>query len=456
MANEIQIRHTETGSSLYAVIRNSANQYWETTLPGFQTLSPGDWHDYEITLTEFPAGGYTYVGTFPAAIGVGLYSVDIYEQAGGSPAITDQLIASGEMNWSGTAEVSVVGIDSLLGNVASDADNIWDTVSPGGDGDLASVKGTVEDTNDDLTVLSVDVDNIWTLVQTGGPGDLAAVKTAVDALNNLSAAQVETAVGNALETYDPPTKAEMDEVVGALNNLSAIQVNAEVDIALADFGGPTNAQLEARTLLSAGYADKTTLDAVDAKTANLPTSPAAVSDIPTVVDVDDKLTTEHGSGSWTGGGFTGEDRTMLEAINAKTVLIGASTYSITSSMARDGLLTIAQGDDHDGDGKVILSITNYIGLSLDGGSAVLRFQTSVNYHSNSDTPLLEVPSSAFTHVGQTVTATFILTAEQTNQLEGAVNRVATHYYHCVATSTGGKKVTLGVGKVDVIRNIPSS
>lgn len=71
--------------------------------------------------------------------------------------------------------------------------------------------------------------------------DIAAVQSAVDGLNDLSSGDVETAVGTALATYDPPTRTELtsdiDSVltaIGGLENLSAAAVNAEVDTALAD------------------------------------------------------------------------------------------------------------------------------------------------------------------------------------------------------------------------------
>jgi hypothetical protein len=51
-----------------------------------------------------------------------------------------------------------------------------------------------------------------------------AVQAAVDGQNDLSSADIATA----LATYDGPTKAEMDAALTALNDLSAAEVNAEV------------------------------------------------------------------------------------------------------------------------------------------------------------------------------------------------------------------------------------
>jgi hypothetical protein len=52
-------------------------------------------------------------------------------------------------------------------------------------------------------------------------------------------------------------------ITNGLNDISTAQVNTEVDTALTDYDGPTNAEMEARTLLSAGYASSLNLATVD-------------------------------------------------------------------------------------------------------------------------------------------------------------------------------------------------
>lgn len=71
-----------------------------------------------------------------------------------------------------------------------------------------------------------------------------ANETAIGALNDLSAAEVNTEVDTALVDYDGPTKTEMDSGFAALNNLSAAEVNAEVDTALSDYDGPTKTEMD--------------------------------------------------------------------------------------------------------------------------------------------------------------------------------------------------------------------
>jgi hypothetical protein len=66
--------------------------------------------------------------------------------------------------------------------------------------------------------------------------------------------------------------------IGALNNLSAAQVNTEVDTALADYDGPTHAELTS-ALAAADDATLAQIALIKAKTDALPSDPADASDI---------------------------------------------------------------------------------------------------------------------------------------------------------------------------------
>jgi len=109
MADEIQYRHSATGATLYATIRSAAGQYWNGS--AFEDMQVANWGDYDIPLSESPAGGYRYVGTFPGDIGEGQYELDVYLQAGGSAAIDDVLLASAAFAWDGSAEASIYTAD---------------------------------------------------------------------------------------------------------------------------------------------------------------------------------------------------------------------------------------------------------------------------------------------------------------------------------------------------------
>lgn len=101
MASELQLAHTP-GQTVYAIIRNAAGQVWNGST--FVSQNNSNWGTYAVALTETPANGGFYVGNFPAVAG-GAYSVVAYQQAGGSPAVTDSRIGVGSVAWSGTAAV---------------------------------------------------------------------------------------------------------------------------------------------------------------------------------------------------------------------------------------------------------------------------------------------------------------------------------------------------------------
>lgn len=74
-------------------------------------------------------------------------------------------------------------------------------------------------------------------------------------LNDISSGDVETAVGTALATYDPPTKAELDNGLAGLNDLSSGDVQSAAAAALTAYDPPTKAELDsAVSLLATGAA----------------------------------------------------------------------------------------------------------------------------------------------------------------------------------------------------------
>jgi len=114
MADEIQYRHSATGSTLYFTVRNVSNQYWdaENSAPAWETMVVAAWSDYAISLTESPADSYVYVGTFPTDIAPGRYAVDVFDQVDSVPLITDTKLATITFDWDGAAEMILGSIDS--------------------------------------------------------------------------------------------------------------------------------------------------------------------------------------------------------------------------------------------------------------------------------------------------------------------------------------------------------
>jgi hypothetical protein len=109
-ANEIEFVYP-SGSTLYAIVRQpSTAKVWDAGSSLWDTWSDGDIGDYDIPLTD-NSGDY-YGATFPAAITVGSYTATIYERAGASPAVTDEILGCGSIPWTGTA-VRTLGTVSL-------------------------------------------------------------------------------------------------------------------------------------------------------------------------------------------------------------------------------------------------------------------------------------------------------------------------------------------------------
>ncbi len=109
MANEIQVDYT-SGNTLYAVIRDRAGQVWHPGLQIFEAwgTSGHTAADYDLTLTD--KTGSRYIGDFDAHISAGSYGVQIFLQAGPTPADADTLMSSRDILWTGTGELTVAKI----------------------------------------------------------------------------------------------------------------------------------------------------------------------------------------------------------------------------------------------------------------------------------------------------------------------------------------------------------
>lgn len=117
MANELNLRSTATGETIYATIRAFAGTMWNGST--LEALTVAHWTDYDIAMTETPASSYYYVASWPASLTTaGWYYVDVYRQAGASPDISDSLIASLLVYWDGTT-ASPQATDASASAVAS-------------------------------------------------------------------------------------------------------------------------------------------------------------------------------------------------------------------------------------------------------------------------------------------------------------------------------------------------
>lgn len=118
MAKEIAYRYSAAASNLYATVMNSVGQLYNANSSAFETIVDANWTTakYCRALTEQGTASQIYEGDFPVIAG-GMYRVDVYLRAGGSPAITDTQVGAGQMDWDGAAEIGDFGtnIAKLLG-----------------------------------------------------------------------------------------------------------------------------------------------------------------------------------------------------------------------------------------------------------------------------------------------------------------------------------------------------
>jgi len=116
-ANEIQIAYEE-GSTLYARVRESDGDVWNTSgTPAFENWADGNVTDYDIALTD--EEGAHYQGAFPAC-SAGIYTVSVYLQDGANPAVDDLLAGTTDFVWDGSNEITLSMIDTNIDDIETD------------------------------------------------------------------------------------------------------------------------------------------------------------------------------------------------------------------------------------------------------------------------------------------------------------------------------------------------
>ena len=144
--------------------------------------------------------------------------------------IYDSLFAASAAAFDANQRVDVAKIE---GSDATDQINAaCDTAMSDYDAPTkAEMDSKFSTTDGKIDVVDGIVDNI--LVDTAEIGSAGAGLTAVG-WNAAWDSEVQSEVTDALNAYDPPTKAELDSGLAGLNDISTAQVNTEVDTALAD------------------------------------------------------------------------------------------------------------------------------------------------------------------------------------------------------------------------------
>lgn len=116
MAGEIQANYA-AGKTLYALIRNRNGQIWDTGDSAFEAYVTASYAAYAISLSQQGTASGFYVGSFPAAITAGVYSIVTKEQIGGAVAESDPTVAVGDLQWNGSATMPLADV-ATSGQVA--------------------------------------------------------------------------------------------------------------------------------------------------------------------------------------------------------------------------------------------------------------------------------------------------------------------------------------------------
>jgi hypothetical protein len=222
-----------TGASLNAA--GGSGDPWTTTLPGSYTGSQAGKILADI-LTDTAEIG---------AAGVGLTNIGGFSTT-----------ARGQINAEADTALSDYG--ALKPTVAGRTLDVTSTGAAGIDW------GNVENQGVLVELAQTEISRVVGSVSVSSM-DNDAITAAVLASDAIAEIQSGLATASALATVDSNVDAILVDTgttipaqISGLNNLSAAQVNAEVDQALADYDGPTNAEMEARTLPAASYFDPAT------------------------------------------------------------------------------------------------------------------------------------------------------------------------------------------------------
>ena len=196
-AQNFGFRHSATGKTLYLTVRGETPsvdhfQLWNQALAAFEAQDNANWTatKYCCPLSENPASGYMYTLVFPSVTAGRVYMVDVYEQAGASPALSDTLVAS---------FLGVMGASKFL-ILAADVQQWLGATAPANTGDAFARLGAPAGASIAADVATVDgVADAIKLKTDNLPASPAAVGSAMTlATDAISAAAISTAALNKL------------------------------------------------------------------------------------------------------------------------------------------------------------------------------------------------------------------------------------------------------------------
>lgn len=113
MPQDLHVAHTATGATLYAIIRDSLGDVWDTTTTTFVTYTTADLANYAILLAEQGTASRYYRCDIPGT-NPGYLHATIYEMAGGTPAEGDLLVDNQVVEWNTSYRLTLRTLQNLL------------------------------------------------------------------------------------------------------------------------------------------------------------------------------------------------------------------------------------------------------------------------------------------------------------------------------------------------------
>lgn len=223
----ISLGSTQTGLTLRAQLFDTSGTPTGSEIStGFTELGNGHYLWHYASIPDAHRGGVKFYESGSSSTPLAVCSINPEEGE-----YLDQKLSTTEGNIRGVDSDTLETLSDQLDVISTDISAIDPATA--WDAEVASHQTTLTFgwfVNNGINTIDTVVDGIVV--------DIAA-------LNNLSAAEVNTEVDTALADYDPPTKAELDSGLAGLNDLTAAEVNAEVDQALLDYDSPTKAEMDA-------------------------------------------------------------------------------------------------------------------------------------------------------------------------------------------------------------------
>jgi len=81
MAGELQVAHTASAATIYALIKDGTGRVWDVAGANFEAYLTAQVGNYDVVMTEEGTASQYYLGIFPATIAAGSYRVTYHVQA---------------------------------------------------------------------------------------------------------------------------------------------------------------------------------------------------------------------------------------------------------------------------------------------------------------------------------------------------------------------------------------